>query len=50
MVAGVDEREGDVFDNGEGGYEVEVLENEADGFGAEMGLAAGGDGGDWGAV
>ena len=45
MVAGVDEGEGDVFDDGEIGDEVEVLEDEADFFGAEAGLAAGGDAG-----
>lgn len=40
MIAGVDEGEGDVFDDGEVGDEVEVLEDEADFFGAEASLAA----------
>ena len=43
MVAGVDEGKSDVFDNRESGDEVEVLEDEADFFGAEAGLTTGGD-------
>ena len=43
MVARVNKRESDVFDDGEVGNEIEVLEDEADFFGAEAGLFFGGD-------
>ena len=43
VVIGIDEGEGDVFDDGEVGNEVEILEDEADVFSAESGLAAAGD-------
>lgn len=36
--AGVDERKRDVFDDGEGRNEVEILENKTDFFGAETGF------------
>jgi len=47
VVAGVDEGEGDIFDDREIRDEVEVLENEADFFGSQTGLAAGRDVVDW---
>ena len=50
VVAGIDERERDVFDDGERGDEVEILENETDLLGADSGLATRGDIGDRGAV
>ena len=46
VVAGVNKGKSDVFDDGEVGDEVEVLEDEADFFGAEAGLFFGGDAGD----
>lgn len=41
--ARVDEGEGDIFDDGESGDEIEVLENKADLGGAEVGLFGGGE-------
>jgi len=46
VKTGVNEGEGDVFDDGKGGDEVKVLENEADLAGAEFGLAAAANAGD----
>lgn len=42
-ATGVDEGEGDVFDDGEGIDEIEILEDDADSFGAEAGFFVGGE-------